>query len=104
MSMDVRSQKDISPPSGAYVTDVRPLHLDAATFRVLLELQGPSLGLWRAAEIAALREQAYEPPVLDLGCGDGLVTSMVLPRVEVGLDPDEKALEQAARRGIYARV
>src|SRR6266571_4121763 len=81
----------------------RPLHLDAATFRVLLELQGPSLGLWRAAEIAALREQAYEPPVLDLGCGDGLVTSMVLPRVEVGLDPDEKALAQAARRGIYAR-
>ena len=31
---------------------------------------GPSLGLWRAAEIAALREQTYEPPVLDLGCGD----------------------------------
>ncbi len=82
---------------------VRPLHLDAATFRVLLELQGPSLGLWRAAEIAALREQVYEPPVLDLRCGDGLVTSMVLPRVEVGLDPDEKALAQAARRGIYAR-
>ena len=82
---------------------VRPLHLDAPAFRVLLELQGPSLGLWRAAEIAALREQVYEPPVLDLGCGDGLVTSMVLPRVEVGLDPDEKALAQAARRGIYAR-
>ena len=83
--------------------EARGLHLDAATFRVLLELQGPSLGLWRAAEIAALREQVYEPPVLDLGCGDGLVTSMVLPRVEVGLDPDEKALAQAARRGIYER-
>src|SRR5256886_13359904 len=82
---------------------VRPLHLDAPAFRVLLELQGPSLGLWRAAEVAALREQVYEPPVLDLGCGDGLVTSMVLPRVEVGLDPDEKALARAARRGIYER-
>ena len=81
----------------------RPLRLDAATFHVLLELQGPSLGLWRAAEIAALREQLYEPPVLDLGCGDGLITSMVLPRVEVGLDPDGKALAQAARRGIYER-
>jgi hypothetical protein len=34
----------------------RPLYLDAPTFRVLLEQQGPSLGLWRAAEIAALRE------------------------------------------------
>src|SRR3989440_12149132 len=82
---------------------VRPLHLDAPAFRMLFELQGPSLGLWRAAEIAALREQVYESPVLDLGCGDGLVTSMVLPRVEVGLDPDEKALAQAARRSIDER-
>jgi hypothetical protein len=34
----------------------RPLYLDASTFRVLLEQQGPSLGLWRATEIAVLRE------------------------------------------------
>ena len=91
-------------PTADICAAARGLHLDAATFRVLLELQGPSLGLWRAAEIATLREQVYEPPVLDLGCGDGLVTSMVLPRVEVGLDPDEKALAQAARRGIYERL
>jgi SAM-dependent methyltransferase len=78
-----------------------PLYLDAPTFRTLLELQGPSLALWRAAEIAALREQTFEPPVLDLGCGDGLVTSMVLSQVEVGLDPDRHVIEQAARQGIY---
>src|SRR5579884_1217065 len=47
-----------------------PLHLDAFTCRILLELQGPSLGLWRAAEIAALREQSFERPILDVGCGD----------------------------------
>jgi len=82
---------------------LKPLHLDAPTFRALLELQGPSLGLWRAAEIAALREQVFEPPVLDLGCGDGLVTSMVLSKVEVGLDPDTKALNRAAQHGIYQR-
>ena len=68
------------------------LHLDEPTFRVLLEQQGPSLGLWRAAEIAVLREQTYERPILDLGCGDGLVTSMVLPRVEIGVDPNQKPL------------
>ena len=78
-----------------------PLHLDAPTFHTLLKLQGPSLGLWRAAEVAALREQVFEPPVLDLGCGDGLVTSLVLSRVAVGLDPDKKALERAARHGLY---
>ncbi|HEY9726835.1 MAG TPA: class I SAM-dependent methyltransferase, partial [Chroococcales cyanobacterium] len=66
----------------------RSLHLDAATLQVLLKQQGPSLGVWRAAEIAALREQTYEPPILDLGCGDGLVTSMVVPKVNIGIDPD----------------
>ncbi len=82
-------------------TVVHPLHLDASTFRILLELQGPSLGLWRAAEIAALREQTYEHPLLDLGCGDGLVTSLVQPHVEIGVDPNENALVQARRRGIF---
>lgn len=80
-----------------------PLHLDVPAFQVLLERQGPSLGLWRAAEVAVLRQVQYERPVLDLGCGDGLVTSLVMSRVEVGLDPDETVLERAAQRGIYER-
>lgn len=79
----------------------RSLHLDTPTFRLLLEQQGPSLGLWRAAEVAVLREQTYERPILDLGCGDGLVTSMVLPRVEIGVDPEAKPLAQAQERSIY---
>lgn len=78
-----------------------PLHLPVATFRYLLDRLGPSLALWRAAEIAALREWTYETPVLDLGCGDGLVTAMVLPRVEIGVDPDPVPLQRAARRGLY---
>lgn len=78
-----------------------PLHLDRTTFHTLLTLQGPSLGLWRAAEVAALREQIYESPVLDLGCGDGLVTSMVLPQVAIALDPDAQALSKAAQHNIY---
>src|SRR5437588_12294565 len=49
-----------------------PLHLDAPTFRTLLKLQGPSLGLWRAAEIAALREQVYgERQVYGVSTGEG---------------------------------
>ncbi len=79
------------------------LHLDAPTFGRLFHALGPSLGLWRAAEIAALREQTYRPPVLDLGCGDGLVTSMVLPRVEFGLDPDRGCLKRAITRRLYER-
>ncbi len=80
------------------------LHLSAQDLRRLLELQGPSLALWRGAEIAALREQQYERPVLDLGCGDGIVTSMVLSEVDFGVDPDPAALRQAAGRGIYGKL
>src|SRR5690348_5200946 len=86
------------------LTTSRPLRLDAPTFHTLLKLQGPSLGLWRAAETAVLREQVYEHPILDLGCGDGLVTAQVLTRVEIGLDPDEKVLKRAAQTGIYERL
>ena len=63
----------------------------------------PSLGLWRAAEVAALREQTYERPILDLGCGDGLVTSLVVQGVEIGLDPDHWAIERANQFGNYGR-
>jgi SAM-dependent methyltransferase len=84
------------------ITD--PLFLAEADFRYLLAKLGPSLSFWRAAEIAALREQVYEPPVLDLGCGDGLITAQVLPTVDIGVDPDRAALERAAALGIYREV
>ncbi|MBL1174935.1 class I SAM-dependent DNA methyltransferase [Pantanalinema sp. GBBB05] len=78
-----------------------PLYLDQLTTRTLLAKQGPSLGLWRAAEIAALREQRFEPPVLDLGGGDGLVTAMVLPQVEIAVEPDVIAVKQALQQELY---
>lgn len=83
---------------------MRPLHLDEPSCRRLLELFGPSLALWRAAEIAALREVHFEPPVLDLGCGDGLVTSMVLSTIAIGVDPDPGPLERVSRLGVYQRL
>lgn len=80
------------------------LHVPAQQLRRLFELLGPSLGLWRAAEIAVLRECEYARPVLDLGCGDGLVTGLVLPHIEIGVDPYRPALTQAAARGVYGRL
>ena len=81
-----------------------PLGLPAEDFFFLFQQLGPSLGLWRAAEIAALREARFDPPVLDLGAGDGLVTACVLPQVEYALDPDRAALEKAAALGVYRRL
>lgn len=80
------------------------LRVSAATLRQLFPLLGPSLALWRAAEIAVLREHDYARPILDLGCGDGLVTAYVLPHVEIGIDPYRAALAQAARRRLYGRL
>lgn len=80
------------------------LHIDASTFRVLVSTLGPSLGFWRAAEVAALRRQQFVRPILELGCGDGLVSSLVLNRIEIGVDPYGEALAKAAARGLYDRL
>lgn len=80
------------------------LHLPQPDFLTLLERQGPSLALWRAAEVAALREQRYAHPVLDLGCGDGLVSSLVLSRIEYGVDPSAEALARAHKLGVYGEL
>ncbi|HET7563986.1 MAG TPA: class I SAM-dependent methyltransferase [Gemmatimonadaceae bacterium] len=93
-----------TPRAPAPSVGSRAVHLDAPTCRALLRELGPSLGLWRAAEVAVLREVTYEPPVLDLGCGDGAAVSRVLSRVAFGVDPDTRTLERAARRGIYEQL
>ncbi len=95
---------DLLPFASSRALERDGLHLPAGDFRRLLELFGPSLALWRGAEIAVLRELSYEHPILDLGCGDGIVTSFVLRDVEFGLDPDQRALVRAAERGIYREL
>jgi SAM-dependent methyltransferase len=86
-----------------------PLYLPERDFRLLFDWFGPSLGLWRAAEVAALREagqrgEPYAEPVLDLGCGDGLVSSLVFSKIAVALDPDHSARNRAFGLGIYERA
>ncbi|HKW59415.1 MAG TPA: class I SAM-dependent methyltransferase [Candidatus Dormibacteraeota bacterium] len=65
--------------------------------------------MWRAVEVDRL--VAHGLPRgrgLDLGCGDGLLTQIVLdevgPRTLVGIDPDPAEAEQARRLGIYEKV
>lgn len=80
------------------------LQLSAEDVYDLLQRLGPSLGIWRAAEVAVLRTQTYERPVLDLGCGDGIVTSLVLSRVDTGVDPSPDAIRHAAALNLYDRL
>jgi len=65
----------------------------------------PSLAAWRAAELKALRHCNFAAPVLEIGCGNGHFASLLLPRVEWGIDlnPREIAL-CSGRNGLYGRL
>ena len=65
--------------------------------------------MWRAVEVDRLVSWGLpEGRGLDLGCGDGLLTRIVLeevgPRTLVGVDPDPAEAAQARELGIYATV
>ena len=69
----------------------------------------PATALWRAVEIEALlRLGLPEGRGLDLGCGDGKLTNIILgqtgPRRLVGADPDAAEADAATRSGIYEKV
>jgi len=65
----------------------------------------PSLAAWRAAELKALRRCTFASPVLEIGCGNGRFTSLLLQQVDWGVDlnPREVAL-CAQRNGVYRRL
>lgn len=51
--------------------------------------------------------QQYKPfkrPVLDLGCGDGFFAQVAFEKVDVGIDIDKKALEEAKRKNVYKQI
>jgi SAM-dependent methyltransferase len=67
----------------------------------------PPVALWRAIELRVAAEQRYERPLLDLGCGDGLIGGVLFGtggRVDVGLDPWMDQLRQAADSTVYRHV
>jgi SAM-dependent methyltransferase len=69
----------------------------------------PATAFWRAIEIGALiRHGLPEGLGLDLGCGDGILTDILLrqtgPRSLVGIDPDPLEAQAAARFPFYKRV
>ncbi|MDI6791624.1 MAG: class I SAM-dependent methyltransferase [bacterium] len=46
----------------------------------------------------------FSPPVLDLGCGNGLFSSLILPNIEAGIDLDDDVLEKVKPLGIYKEL
>ncbi len=67
----------------------------------------PPVALWRAIELRVLAAAPFTRPILDLGCGDGLIAEVLFagePRVEAGFDPWFDQVRKAPRTGAYRSV
>jgi len=65
----------------------------------------PSLAAWRAAELKALRRCTFAAPVLEIGCGNGRFTSLLLKHVDWGVDLNPREIERCKHAStIYRRL
>lgn len=67
----------------------------------------PPVGLWRAIESRVAAKEQYERPLMDFGCGDGLVGQVLFGKgrtVDVGLDAWVDQVRRAAQSGVYRHV
>lgn len=66
----------------------------------------PAEALWRTFELGAVKQpRLVEPPVLEIGCGDGTFTELAGLHVDLAIDRNPRAVERARRRsGVYDRV
>jgi SAM-dependent methyltransferase len=65
----------------------------------------PSEALWRSLELDVLRSLSFERPILELGCGDGHFTELLLDHVEEAIDVNPRSVERARGRGdLYGEV
>ena len=65
----------------------------------------PSLAAWRAAELRVLRRLAFAPPLLEIGCGSGLFSSLLFQNVDCGVDRNPREIDVCSQRtGIYRKL
>jgi SAM-dependent methyltransferase len=67
----------------------------------------PPVALWRAIELRTLASAPFARPILDLGCGDGLIAEVLFagePAVAAGFDPWFDQVRKAPQSGAYRAV
>ena len=75
--------------------------------RSLLTEAPTSWAIIRAAEIEMLSGIPFPKPILEIGCGDGLVSKVLLKRkdaVDCAIDIDPKEVARARQTGVYKKV
>lgn len=67
----------------------------------------PPVALWRAVELRVLATEPFPRPILDLGCGDGLIAEVLFAGeapLETGFDPWWAQLRKSAASAMYGNV
>ena len=73
-------------------------------FRYLCHAPIP-LAIERSVESRLYRHRRIEPPVLDVGCGDGVFADMVFDTaLDTGVDADAAEIERARRKNSYREL
>jgi SAM-dependent methyltransferase len=81
------------------------MRFNGGFFRKYLNLAPFSLAFERSLECEIFSHQVFEPPVLDVGCGDGLFASVLFDeKIDLGIDPDERELMRAKQLGGYVEL
>jgi SAM-dependent methyltransferase len=66
----------------------------SATLRIY---QWPSQAFWRCLEVQALRQVEYDRPILEIGCGDGRLSSLIFADIDEGIDINPRSIEKCRR-------
>lgn len=79
------------------------------TYQRMLEerfyLYRPWIPICKSIEAKVIGNLELSPPVLDIGCGNGLfATYCFRNKIDVGLDYDVRAIKEARERGAYERL
>ena len=71
-------------------------------FEECLRVAPVCYSLWRSLECKLYSSLDLNPPILDLGCGDGLFASILFKKpIEAGIDISNNDIIMAKRTGIY---
>ncbi len=64
-----------------------------------------ALAFERVVEYRILKEQEFERPVLDIGCGEGVFANILFSsKIDLGIDPNPKELKRAHDLGGYKEL
>lgn len=74
--------------------------------RIFLEKLPAFQALFRAVEAEAIAGYSLKEPILDVGCGDGIFSEILLGKGKliIGVDLDEIALKEARKRKVYKKL